>query len=453
MSSGNKIFDTLEKYLMGPMGKIASLRIVRAVMAAGMASIPFVIVGSMFLVFNVLPQTFTFLEGFFNSTFFRVSDLYMLANKATMGLLALYFGLVVGYEYTRIIAEEEELSLSPVSGALLSMFAFFMTIPQLVLEDGKISLVHQINEDTTIVHGWEMVADGVSRLGATGIFSAIIMAVLAVQLYRLCVKRNWVIKMPESVPSGVSNAFTALIPAFVVAFAVLLINGILVALGTDIFKVIAIPFGFVVNLTNSWLGIMVIYFLIHALWIVGIHGANIIYQGFLFPIVLSNLESNVDGANIPFAGEFQNAFVVIGGSGATLGLCLFIAFLAKSTQLRVLGKTSVAPGIFNINEPLIFGLPIVYNPFLAIPFFAAPMISASIAYWAIKLQIVQPIIAMMPWPTPVGAGAFISTGGDYMAVIVAILCVIVSFLIWLPFIKMYDNKLVKQEQGEESAVI
>lgn len=91
----NKGFAFLEKYLMGPMGKISQLRLVRAVMAAGMASIPFTIVGSMFLVLNILPQTLTFLEGIFNSTVFRISDLYMLANKATMGILALYFCLII----------------------------------------------------------------------------------------------------------------------------------------------------------------------------------------------------------------------------------------------------------------------------------------------------------------------------------------------------------------------
>ncbi|MEB6548972.1 PTS cellobiose transporter subunit IIC [Heyndrickxia sporothermodurans] len=375
----------------------------------------------------------------------------MLANKATMGILALYFGLVIGYEYTKIFAEEEELNLNPLNGALLSLFAFFITVPQIVLEKGKMSLVHQMDDGGTIVHGWVMVADGVSRLGATGIFTAIITSVVAVQLYRLCVKKNWVIKMPEAVPEGVSRSFTALIPAFLVAFVILIINGILIALGTDIFKIVAIPFGFVVNLTNSWIGILVIYFIMHALWIVGIHGATIV-SGFLTPIVLTNMQSNIQGANFPFAGEFNNAFVTLGGSGATLGLCIFIAFLAKSKQLRVLGKSALAPGIFNINEPLIFGLPIVYNPFLAIPFFLAPMVSASIAYWAIKLSIVKPIIAQMPWPTPPGAGAFISTGGHFMAAVVALICVVVSFLIWLPFIKMYDKKLVQQEKGEQALI-
>lgn len=440
----NKGFEFLEKYLMGPMGKISQLRLVRAVMAAGMASIPFTIVGSMFLVLNILPQTLTFLEDVFNNTVFRISDLYMLANKATMGILALYFCLIIGYEYTKIFVDEEDLNLNPLNGALLAMFAFFMTLPELVSKDGKISLIHEVSEGTNIINGWNIGGDGVSRLGTTGIFTAIIMAVIAVQIYRLCVKKNLIIKMPESVPEGVARSFTALIPAFVVAVVVLLINGIFVALGTDIFKVIAVPFSFVTELTNSWLGILVIYFLISALWIVGIHGANII-SAFLTPIVLSNMQMNMQGANIPFAGEFQNSFVIMGGSGATLGLTIFIAFLAKSEQLKVLGRAGLVPSIFNINEPIIFGLPIIYNPYLAIPFFLAPMVSASTAYWAIKLQLVKPIIAQVPWPSPIGIGAFIGTAGDYRALLLALINGVIAFLIYLPFIKIYDKKLLKEE--------
>lgn len=441
----NKAFAFLEKYLMGPMGKISQLNIVRAVMAAGMATIPFTIVGSMFLVLNVLPQTMTFLQGFFDNTFFRISDLYMLANKCTMGILALYFCLVIGYEYTKIFAEEEGVNLNPLNGALLSMFAFFMTIPELLFADGKISAISQITKDTKIVNGWNIGGDGVTRLGTTGIFTAIIMAVIAVRLYRFCVKHNIVIKMPESVPAGVARSFTALIPAFAVAFVVLLIDGAFIALGTDIFKVISVPFSFVSKLTNSWGGILVIYFLISALWIVGIHGANIV-TSFLTPIVLSNMQLNMQGANIPFAGEFQNSFVIIGGSGATLGLTIFIAFLAKSEQLKVLGRAGVVPSLFNINEPMIFGLPMIYNPYLAIPFFLAPMACASTAYWAIKLQFVKPIFAQVPWPSPIGLGAFIGTGGDFKAALLALFNGVLAFLIYLPFIKVYDKKLVKEEQ-------
>lgn len=441
--SNSKLFRLLEKAIMGPLGKVAQLKIVRAIMGAGMASIPFTIVGSMFLVFNVLPLTFPFLEGFFNATFFKVSELYMLANSTTMGLLALYFCIVLGYEYSKIIAEEDDLDLAPMSGALLAMFAFFMSIPQLVMEDG---MMVRINDaEANIINGWEIGGDGVSRLGTVGIFTGIIMAVIAVQLYRLCVAKQWIIKMPEEVPLGVSRAFTALIPAFMVAFVVLIINGTLVAFGTDIFQLIAIPFGFVTNMTNSWLGLMVIYFLVHALWLVGIHGANIIFS-LLTPITLGNLTANAEGGIFPLAGEFNNAYVTVGGSGATLGFALFLVYMAKSKQLRILGKASIVPALFNINEPLIFGVPLIYNPYLAIPFFLAPMTTASIAYFATKLEIIRPMIAQMPWPSPVGIGAFIGTGGDWKAALVAILCAFVAFFIYLPFARSYDAGLVKQEQ-------
>lgn len=446
--SNGKLFSFLEKTIMGPLGKLAQFKIVRAIMGAGMATIPFTIVGSMFLVFNVLPQTFTFLEGIFDSTFFRVSDLYMLANSTTMGLLALYFNVVLGYEYTKIIAEEEGLDLTPINGALLAMFAFFMSIPQLVLEDGVMGRVTNVEE--LIINGWAIGGDGVHRLGTVGIFTGIVMAAIAVQLYRLCVAKKWIIKMPEEVPLGVARAFTALIPAFVVAFVVLVINGTLVAFGTDIFQLIEVPFGFVTHMTNSWLGIMVIYFLVHALWLVGIHGANIIFA-LIMPITLGNLTLNAEGGIYPLAGEFNNAFVTVGGSGATLGFCLFLCYMAKSKQLKVLGKASIVPALFNINEPLIFGVPLIYNPFLAIPFFLAPMAAASIAYFATTLGIISPMIAQMPWPSPVGLGAFIGTGGDWLAAVVAVVCALVAFLIWLPFARSYDARLVKEEHHESVA--
>lgn len=442
----NKLFGFLEKFLMGPLGKIAQLKVVRGIMGAGMATIPFTIVGSMFLVFNVLPLTFPFLENFFNATFFRFSDLYMLANATTMGLLALYFNVSLGYEYSQIIAEEDELDMSGLNGALLSMFAFFMTIPELIFDNGVVSRVTEITDEVNVVGGWRIGGDGLERLGTTGIFTGIIMAIIAVNLYKLCVAKKWIIKLPEEVPLGVSRAFTALIPAFLVAFVVLIMNGVLVVLNTDIFQLIQVPFGFVTELTNTWLGVMVIYFLVHALWLVGIHGANIIFA-LITPITLGNLAANAAGANIPLAGEFNNAFVTIGGSGGTLLLTFFIAFLAKSEQLKAIGKAAMIPAVFNINEPLIFGLPLIYNPFLAIPFFLAPMVSASIAYFAISLELINPIIALLPWPSPVGIGSYIGTGGDWRAAIVALLCAGAAFVIYYPFIKAYDKKLVLQEQG------
>ncbi|OCF96759.1 PTS cellobiose transporter subunit IIC [Gilliamella sp. wkB195] len=437
----NTGFVLLQKYLMTPMAKISQFKIVRAVMAAGMASVPFCIVGSMFLVFNTLPMTFTGLETLFQNTIFKVSDLYMIANTATMGILALYFNIVVGYELTKIEEEETGLKVNALNGAMLSVFAFVMTLPELVLQNGSMVL---LSDQSEVFNGLRL-QPFVFRLGTSGIFIAIVMAIVATQLYFLCVRRNWVVKMPETVPLGVSRSFTALIPTFVIAFTVIILNGILIFFGTDIFDIIGVPFTFVTNLTKSWLGIMVILFLIHALWVVGIHGASII-GAFITPIMLTNMNENVGGAHIPFAGEFNNSLVILGGSGSTLLMTFFIAFCAKSSQLKILGRASAVPAIFNINEPIIFGMPIVYNPYLAIPFLLAPMACGTLGYFAISSGFMNPIIALVPWPSPMGLGAFIGTGGDYRAMFVAILSAILALVIYLPFVKMYDNKLYKEEQ-------
>ncbi|MCX8729493.1 PTS cellobiose transporter subunit IIC [Gilliamella sp. B2969] len=443
----NTGFMFLQKYLMSPMAKISQFKIVRAVMAAGMASIPFCIVGSMFLVFNTLPMTFTGLESLFENTIFRISDLYMIANTATMGILAIYFNIVVGYELTKIEQEETGLKVSPLNGAMLSIFAFMMTLPELVLKNGSVVL---LNDTTELVFNGLRLKPFIFRLGTSGIFIAIVMAIVATQLYFVCVRRNWVVKMPETVPLGVSRSFTALIPTFIIAFTIIILNGILIYFGTDIFDIIGVPFTFVTNLTKSWLGIMVILFLIHALWVVGIHGASII-GAFITPIMLANMAENASGSHIPFAGEFNNSLVILGGSGSTLLMTFFIAFFAKSSQLKILGRASVVPAIFNINEPVIFGMPIVYNPYLAIPFLLAPMACGTLGYFAISSGFMNPIIALVPWPSPAGLGAFIGTGGDYKAAIVAIFSAILALLIYLPFVKLYDNKLFKGEQQKANS--
>ena len=445
----NKLFEFLEKYLMGPMGKVSTWRPVRAIVAAGMASIPFTIVGSAFLVLSVIPQAFNlqFIVDLWANSFDKIQALYLLAYKCTMGILSLYFAIVIGYEYTKIYVEEEGLNLNPLNGGLLAVFAYFLTIPELTYSKGVISAV----TGKTTIGGWTVGGDSLTRLSTSGMFTAILMSILAVQLYRLCVQKNWVIKMPEAVPEGVARSFTALIPGFVIAFAVLFINGIFILFGTDIYKVIAIPFAFVSHITNTWLGIVVIYLLVHALWIVGIHGANIV-MGLVSPILLANMAQNVDGKFIAYAGEFTNSYVTIGGSGATLLLCFYIAFRAKSDQLRMLGKAAMGPAIFNINEPLIFGLPIVYNPMLTIPFILAPIVSASIGYWSVQLGLAGKAIAQTPWPTPIGLGAYVGSGGNIGAFVVALVCALAAFVIWYSFIKMYDSKLYKEEMDGAEAI-
>lgn len=440
------MFEFLEKYLMGPMAKVSAWRPVRAIVAAGMASIPFTIVGSMFLVLSVIPQAFpvSFIETIWENSIDKLSPLYLQAYNCTMGILSLYFAIVIGYEYTKIFVDEEDLNVDPVYGALLSVFAFFLTIPELVISNNTFDY---LNVDGATINGWTIGGNSLDRLSTSGMFTAVLMSILAVQLYKTCIKRRWVVKMPDAVPEGVSRSFSALISAAVVAIVVLIINGVFVALGTDIYNVVAIPFGFVKNIANSWIGIVVIYLLVHALWIVGIHGANIV-MGLVTPILLANMAENANGAQIAFAGEFTNSYVTMGGSGAMLLACVWLAFAARSSQLKMLGRAAMGPAIFNINEPLIFGLPVVYNPILALPFMIAPIVAATIGYWSIKLGFAAVSIMQTPWQTPIGLGAYVGSGGSIGALITALLCAVASFIIWYPFLKMYDNQLLKEESAE-----
>ena len=438
------MFEFLEKYLMGPMAKVSAWRPVRAIVAAGRASIPFTIVGSMFLVLSVIPQAFpvSFIEAIWENSIDKLSPLYLQAYNCTMGILSLYFAIVIGYEYTKIFVDEEDLNVDPVYGALLSVFAFFLTIPELVISNNTFDY---LNVDGATINGWTIGGNSLDRLSTSGMFTAVLMSILAVQLYKTCIR--WAVKMPDAVPEGVSRSFSALISAAVVAIVVLIINGVFVALGTDIYNVVAIPFGFVKNIANSWIGIVVIYLLVHALWIVGIHGANIV-MGLVTPILLANMAENANGAQIAYAGEFTSSYVTMGGSGAMLLACVWLAFAARSSQLKMLGRAAMGPAIFNINEPLIFGLPVVYNPILALPFMIAPIVAATIGYWSIKLGFAAVSIMQTPWQTPIGLGAYVGSGGSIGALITALLCAVASFIIWYPFLKMYDNQLLKEESAE-----
>ena len=249
---------------------------------------------------------------------------------------------------------------------------------------------------------------GLSRIGATGIFTGLIMGTLAVQIYRLSVKKGWSIKMPNSVPKGVADSFTSLIPGFIIAIIILIIA-----------------------------------FLIHFLWFFGIHGATII-GSFVGSFATANMVANVAGDFHAYAGEFNTAFITIGGSGATLGAVLYMAFMSKSHQMRELGKVAVVPGIFNINEPLLFGLPIVYNIDLVIPFVLAPMTSSMVGYFTIATHFVPKITAQQPWPTPVDLSGFIATQ-SWQGAVATILAAVVAAAIWFPFIHGYDLKLAKKE--------
>ncbi|MDF7638324.1 PTS cellobiose transporter subunit IIC [Lactobacillus sp. ESL0791] len=437
-------------------GRFAATRFVRAIMDAGYSVITFSIVGAIFLILTVLPSAFP-IPGFaawYAGTIGRFTNLFQAVYNATMGILALVFSGTFAYSYTRIYRTEEHLDLIPVNGLMMFLMAFFITVPELVWKNGSIQFVTLFTKDKLLAGGYQSAAiGGIYRIGAVGIFTGLVIAWLTVQIYRYTVKHNWRIKMPESVPSGVANSFSALIPGFLIAAIVAAINLILVMMGTDLFKVLFIPFSFISNITDTWWGFLIIIFLIHFLWWFGIHGATII-SSFYTPIVMANMQANANvqiRAHHFFAGEIMNAFITIGGSGATLGLAIWLLLRARSVQLKEIGKVEIVPAIFNINEPILFGLPIVYNIDLLVPFIGAPLASGIVTFLGISSGLVPIIKVQQPWPTPVGLNGFIATT-SWQGAVLSVVCAVVAFIVWYPFIKHYDNVLLKKEQAAEAEI-
>lgn len=434
--------------LAAKAGKFAGSRFVRAIMDAGYSVISFSIIGAVFLILNVLPQAFTIpgFAAFYANTLGRFSGLFQVVYNSTMGILALVFAGTFAYSYTDIYRREEKIDLVPMNGLMMFLMAFFITVPELIWKNGAVQFITTFTKTKMVAGGYEASTNGITRIAAVGIFTGLVIAWLTVQIYRYTVKHNWRIKMPASVPSGVSNSFSALIPGFCIAVVVALIELILVTLGTDIFQVLYIPFSFISAIADTWWGFLIIIFLIHFLWWFGIHGATIM-SSFYTPIVLANMAANVNGANHFFAGDPMNSFVIIGGSGATLGMAIWLDFGSRSAQLKEIGKVELVPAIFNINEPLLFGLPIVYNINLLVPFICAPLASGLVGYIAVTSHLVPKIIVQQPWPTPVGLSGYLATT-SWQGAVLSIVCALVAFLVWFPFIKHYDNVLLKKEQAD-----
>ena len=444
----NKLFELLEKHLMGPLSKLANTLIIRALMNAGLATVPFTIVSSIFLLINNLPVIIPPLGDFFKATILNYSALYSVGNTMALGSIAIFYVLAFGYyltsEYQSIVPKMDRFT-----GSILALYAFLMTIIQVRFEDGKAVLVN-LEAETSQVYNGIALGGWVTRFGGVGIFIGIVVTFLAVRLYRACVEHKITIKMPAGVPAGVERAFASLLPAIFIAFMMIIINGILAGFGTDIHQALSTPFAFVKELAGSLGGMIVIMLLVHLLWSVGVHGTSIVINSFVNPILLVALTENMEGGTNIFAGDFKNMFIFLGGAGSTLGLVICMLIWAKSSQLKTLSRAGAVPSLFNINEPIIFGAPIVYNPYLVIPFFVIPLITTTLTYIAISIGMVGHIVAAIPWISPVGIGAFLGTGGSWGAPILAFINLAISIVLYFPFMKMYDNKLYEQEQAAKT---
>lgn len=363
------------------------------------------------------------------------------ATNSTFSIIAVIAAIGIGYTYVK------NEGYNGLPAGVIALCSYLILQPGSVLgEDGSSIGV--------IMKTWT---------GGQGMIAAIISGLLAGWVYSIFMKKNITIKMPDGVPEGVMNAFVALIPgAVIIAGATAIFAFFQLALGTTpiewIYKILQIPLQ---GLTDSFGGVLAMGFVIPFFWFFGIHGSTLIGDGIMGPLLLANSADNqaildagmkltvANGGHI-VTKQFLDQFMTVTGSGVTIGLVMFMVFFAKSKQMKEIGKLGFLPSFFNVNEPVLFGTPIVLNPMLIVPFIAMPMISGIIEYFALYTGLC-PLYGgvIVPWTTPPIISGFLV--GGWRTALLQLVILVLSFFVYLPFIKAVDKRCVKQEQDALTA--
>lgn len=427
----NHLFEKMDEKLMPMASKITSNRYLQALRDGMVLSMPLLIVGSMLLVVTEFPIEGyqDFMANLFGEGWKWFSDAGV---SASIGLIAIFAIIGISSALAKYYREDATVA------SVLSLAAYFTVLVQ--FEEGGFA---------------------VKDFGAKGLFAGMITAFIATEIYCRILKKNIIIKMPEGVPPAISKSFAALIPSAVILILFLGIRFIFAnttyeSLNNFVLNFLQVP---LTGLTCTFGGIMIATFCSHFLWFFGIHGASIVgaVTGPMFQAAgVENLEafkSNLPIDNI-VTQQFNDIFQTYGGVGSTLALTFLLAFYCKSKQLRTLGKLTIAPGLFGINEPLVYGLPLVLNPIMAIPFFLCPLINISLAYFAMKLGFISLTTGVqITWSTPPLISGFLGTN-DIRAAILQAICILISLIIYFPFIRMLDKKYqvdeTKRITGSES---
>ncbi|GAB6676398.1 MULTISPECIES: PTS cellobiose transporter subunit IIC [Bacillus cereus group] len=423
-----KFIAFMEKYLVPVAGRIGSQRHLVAIRDGFIAVMPLILVGSFAVLINNLPvDAFQkLMKGAFGDVWKDIGGGMWTGSFAILALIA-----AVGISYNLA----KSYGVDALSAAIITFGALIIISPTTPKEGG-------------IDLAWT---------GSQGLFVSIIVALLVTEVFRFFVQRDITIKMPDGVPPAVMKSFAALVPAFVILIATASIQLAVKLAGTSIhkfvFETIQLPLQ---GLAGTLPSAIIIALLIHVLWFFGLHGPNII-GGIIDPIYLPALEKNIklfnDGMSaydVPhiFTKPFFDVYVYIGGSGATLAFLVAVMLVAKSAQLRGVGRVSIGPGFFNINEPVIFGTPIVLNPALIIPFVLTPVVLVITSYTAISLGWVPKTVALVPWTMPPIFSGYLVAGGSIAGAVLQLVNFAIAVVIYYPFVLMCDRTYVQASKAE-----
>lgn len=420
----SKLISVIEEKITPMAGVVGQQKYVTSIRDGFITALPFMIVGSFMLVF-IFPPFSPDTQWGFARAWLQFSlenrESLMLPFNFSMGIMTIFISVGIAASLAR------HHGLDPLTSGMLSLMGFLLVAAP--LKEGQISTAY---------------------FSGQGIFTAILVAIYTTELYAFLKRHNITIRLPPEVPTGVARSFEILIPVLAVVLTLHPLNLFIeTQLGMIIPEAIMSQVKPLVAASDTLPAILLSVLVCQVLWFAGIHGALIV-TGIMNPFWMANLSVNqaamAAGAAIPhiYVQGFWDHYLLIGGVGSTLPLA-FLLMRSKAVHLRTIGRMGVVPGLFNINEPILFGAPIIMNPLFFIPFVLVPMVNATFAYFALDLDLVSRVVSMTPWTTPAPIGASWAANWTFSPVILCLLCMVSSAIMYFPFLKAYEKQLLEQE--------
>lgn len=442
------ILESVQDKIMPIANKVGQQRHIQAISSGLMYTIPLTLLGAVFSIIANPPITEALMEegGWYASLFgwwYNFALTYraelLLPTNMTMGLLSIVAVMAISYN----LAKAYNLKSISVSLTALVMFLIVSAPAVPAYLQSALAGIEDLSTAAT-VNVLET-----SYLGSAGLFVAIVVAIFSTEITKFCIKRNLVIKMPDSVPPNVSESFSSVIPVMIncmIFYGISLFSqNVLSRNFPTLIMSILTP---AISNVNTPFAIIAIITLGNFLWLFGIHGAAITSTLWV-PVMMQMTAANAEIVASGGSPVFQPVFLT-GFSNAFFGITLLLLF-AKSKQLKALGKVSIVPGVFLISEPVIFGAPIMFNPILAIPCLLAPIINMLLGYIAFTIGFIQAPFNLIFAQLPIGLNAFFGSM-SFNNLFFYMLTLVVQVMVWYPFFKIYDRQLVHQESEQEQLV-